>query len=99
MALFSALAVCAAITFIAYILHRSAQPKEKGLIYQDFNDLMSKIESADCYEQICNLETEIDDFDYHHNHEVECGRMLMKLNEVYNEKRHKILVDLSLQVN
>ncbi|HRQ17730.1 MAG TPA: hypothetical protein PL085_11685 [Agriterribacter sp.] len=95
MALFSALAVCAAITFIAYILNKSVQAKESTLISHDYNDLLDRISRADSYTEICDLESEIDEFDYRHNHEVECGRMLMELHEVYSEKRYKILAELA----
>jgi len=99
LALFSSLAVCASITFIAWILHKSIAPHEGNIIQHDFVSLMQRISAANTYKAISDLEHEIDRFDYQHNHEVGCGRMLMNLNESYEEKRHSILVDLSLQVN
>lgn len=97
--LISSLAVCASITFIAWILHKSVAPHEGNIIQHDFVTLMQRINTANTYKAISDLEHEIDKFDYQHNHEVGCAHKLMKLTEAYKNKRHDILVDISKIAN
>ncbi len=96
---FSALAILLTVVFIAWILHKSVQRKEVQLIQHDFVSLMQRISAANTYKAISDLEHEIEQFDYQHNHEVGCAHKLLKLTEAYGNKRHDILVDISKIAN
>lgn len=88
---FTSIAAVTILLLIDSIRQTGEQTPSVSLMYQEFDSILSNINACRHYNDIVDIETHIEYFEYSHMHEVGCDMMVRKLNKVYNDRKHELL--------